>query len=133
MEATAVRETFEETGYPCELVPCKMPTRAPQIGVNTRDVVAIADNVTEPFAISVRELAPNDVKMIWWFLARVKPGSTGRIHGTQTDSENFESQFFDADDGLQYLPSWDGEIVKKALDLLTSAISEQGLEAVLPQ
>jgi 8-oxo-dGTP pyrophosphatase MutT (NUDIX family) len=36
LEQTALRETFEETGYPCKLLPVDMVTRAPEPGVSPR-------------------------------------------------------------------------------------------------
>src|ERR1700733_15655642 len=41
IEAAAIRETFEETGYPCEFLPVRMPTRAPAPGVDVMDVVRV--------------------------------------------------------------------------------------------
>lgn len=133
MASAAVRETFEETGYPCELLPCKMPTRAPAIGINTHDIVAIGESITEPFAITVRELvSPPDqtpgVKLIWWFLARVKD-NTVQVAGTQTDSEDFESHFIDAEEAASRLSRpKDQNLVKQAWDLVKH--SEVALAAI---
>ena len=50
IDVTAARETYEETGYVCELVPVHMPTRAPIPG-DTRNIVTVRENITEPIAI----------------------------------------------------------------------------------
>src|ERR1700683_1542782 len=93
VEAAAVRETFEETGYPCELLPCRMPTRAPLPGVNSKDAVRMADGLTEPIVMTLRQLGDAKVKVIWWFATRIKGNAVEKVEGTQTDSEDFESHF----------------------------------------
>lgn len=120
MDVTAVRETFEETGYDCELLPCRMPTRAPEIGINTIDVAVIGDNLTEPFAVTIRELGESKgTKIIWWFLTRVKSNVTERATSTQTDSENFDSQFFDINEAILQLSfPKDRDLVHRAASLV---------------
>lgn len=71
---TAVRETYEETGYPCSLLPVTLFTRAPIPRVDIKDNRAglPVENCIEPFAMTMRHVADDDVKMIWWFLAEVR-------------------------------------------------------------
>jgi len=113
----AVRETFEETGYPCELLPCRMPTRAPRPGINGKDRVAVVDGITEPFSVVVRDRGARGIKMIWWYLAR----ATGeeKVLGTQTSSEAFDSHFVAADDAAARLTfQGDRETVHRALQIV---------------
>ncbi|RDB21095.1 Diadenosine hexaphosphate hydrolase [Hypsizygus marmoreus] len=131
MEAAGVRETFEETGYECELLSCSMPTRAPRVGINSHDVVAIVDNIAEPFAITHRELSPGNMKIIWWFLTRAKSNAEKR-HDTQTDSENFDSEFFNVDDALTHLQPAYHNVVTQAASLVKNAIHSQGIHTLLP-
>ncbi|TFK76267.1 hypothetical protein BDN72DRAFT_830815 [Pluteus cervinus] len=148
--SAALRETYEETGYACELLPCKMSTRAPAVGVDTHpNQVLIAEESVEPFSISIRPLvnrtaemarskkligdstdpAPN-IKIIFWYLARLKDGArTQRVLGTQTDSEDYEAAFLDADVAVQKLSfEQDRQVASQAVDLVRS--SEQALAAI---
>ncbi|EIN03540.1 hypothetical protein PUNSTDRAFT_123237 [Punctularia strigosozonata HHB-11173 SS5] len=72
LEQTALRETYEETGYPCKLLPVDMVTRAPEPGVNTKDGVGlyVADCI-EPFTITTRQIAERNMKYIFWFVSCV--------------------------------------------------------------
>ncbi|KAG7095100.1 hypothetical protein E1B28_005887 [Marasmius oreades] len=64
LEAAAIRETFEETGYPNTYLPITLPTRAPMPGTNQKDVVRIAGKCTsEPIAITVRDVS--NVPFAW--------------------------------------------------------------------
>ncbi|KAF7374989.1 Nudix hydrolase domain-containing protein [Mycena sanguinolenta] len=75
----AVRETFEETGYPCALLPLRMPTRAPAPGVNTPDAVSVQDGISEPLAVAVRDMRSGGqgIKVVWWFVARATGYGSG--------------------------------------------------------
>ncbi|EGN93543.1 hypothetical protein SERLA73DRAFT_189250 [Serpula lacrymans var. lacrymans S7.3] len=116
IEVAAVRETFEETGYPCEILPCNMPTRAPVAHVDATDVVRIADDAIEPFAVTVRDLGRKGVKFIWWYLTRV---IGEKREGTQMASEAFDSYFFDAEEAIAKLTfQKDRDVVSKALGLV---------------
>lgn len=79
----ALRETEEETGYECEVLPCRMKTRAPPgsrppqdsysnassetIGWQTGNIhprrVLLSNESTEPFAISIRPLGVDGITM----------------------------------------------------------------------
>ncbi|ESK91619.1 nudix domain-containing protein [Moniliophthora roreri MCA 2997] len=64
VEVAAVRETFEETGYPNSILPVTLPTRAPITGTNQKDVIRIAQKCnTEPIAITVRDVS--SVPLVW--------------------------------------------------------------------
>ncbi|KIJ21473.1 hypothetical protein PAXINDRAFT_104589 [Paxillus involutus ATCC 200175] len=118
IEAAATRETFEETGYDCKLLPCTMTTRAPLPHVNMVDVPHAVEGATEPFAITVRSLGDEkSTKIIWWFLTIAT--SEVKRQGTQTDSEDFHSEFVEAEKALKKLTFQDDrEIAGKALELV---------------
>ncbi|KAJ7284891.1 NUDIX hydrolase domain-like protein [Mycena rebaudengoi] len=110
----AVRETFEETGYACTLLPCRMATRAPRPGVNGEDAIAVVEDITEPIAVTIRDQGARGIKMIWWYIARAT--STEKVLGTQTEWETFDSQFVAADEAAERLTfQVDRETVQKAL------------------
>lgn len=68
---TAIRETYEETGYPCSLLPVTLFTRAPIPRVDIKDSKAgtPVENCCEAFAVTIRHVAEDDVKIIHWFIA----------------------------------------------------------------
>ena len=51
---TAVRETFEETGYPCRQLPLDLITRAPEAGVQTKAAAVPVPGSGEPFMLTLR-------------------------------------------------------------------------------
>lgn len=118
IDEAAVRETYEETGYPCKLLPCRMTTRAPLPLTNVLDEPRIVDDISEPFAITLRDLKEKGTKLIWWYLTIV---SGGKEEGTQTDSEDFCPEFFEADDAIRRLTFQDDkDIAQRALTLVES-------------
>lgn len=131
--ATAIRETFEETGYPCELLPCRMPTRAVIPGSNNTDVVRVVDEVTEPVAVTVRNLGEEGYKFIWWFLARVKGNAAEKLMGTQMEIENYVSEFFDVEEGIAKLTrKSDQDVARQALAVVEDNIKARGLDMTFP-
>jgi hypothetical protein len=73
-----------------------MTTRAPEAGVNDSDIAKVVDNATEPFTLAISD-RDGYVKTIWWFVTRVKGE---KVDGVQTDSEAYDSQFFDVEDAV---------------------------------
>ncbi|KAF9261106.1 hypothetical protein L218DRAFT_1002016 [Marasmius fiardii PR-910] len=64
LATAAMRETFEETGYPNALLPITLPTRAPIPGTNQKDVIRIADKCsTEPITVTLRDV--RTAPLIW--------------------------------------------------------------------
>ncbi|KAF8623586.1 hypothetical protein AX15_006352 [Amanita polypyramis BW_CC] len=107
LEVAAVRETFEETGYQCELLPCRMPTH----------------DAVEAFAMSMRPLKGNVVKFISWYLTKLKAGSEGKVDGIQTPWENYESAFIEANAAVERLDFPDDvQVAQKAIRLVKEAI-----------
>ena len=99
LETTALRETFEESGYTCPLLPHTLPTLAPTSIANQVDSGRVT---TEPFAVTQR--TTNEVlKVIFWYLAQAYSSAT-QTEDTQMEDEDFETIW--AEDG-------------KALELLT--------------
>lgn len=120
IEAAAVRETYEETGYPCELVPLRMHTRATVAGESQKDDSTVRDAVMEPMAVVLQDREVKGVKVMWWYVARVRDGA-GKVEGTQMASENYESHFLEASEAIARL-SIEGyrDIAKQALGLVQS-------------
>lgn len=126
IEAAAVRETYEETGYACELVPLRMPTRVTVAGEDHTDEPVLRDAVLEPMSIVLQDRGGKGAKVIWWFVARIKDGAS-KVHGTQMATENYESHFLEAEQAISRL-SFQGyrDIAQQAFDLVKS--TEEGLQ-----
>ncbi len=81
----AVRETFEETGYPCQRLPFDLITRAPEAGAQTKDAAVPVPGSEEPFMLTLRRTEDGVAKFIWYFAAvctgEDKPGR-GRADGS---------------------------------------------------
>ncbi|TFK30032.1 hypothetical protein FA15DRAFT_194021 [Coprinopsis marcescibilis] len=121
MHITAVRETYEETGYPCVLHPCNMPTRSPPPGVELHpSAVLEAENICEPFAMTVRELKCGSLKTIWWFITWLKDNNAEKVVGTQMSSEqSYESSFRDIEAALQIMDATAfQEVLAKAVEIV---------------
>jgi len=48
-----VRETSEETGYPCKFLPLDLTTRAPEAGAQTADAAMAVGGSEEPFMVTL--------------------------------------------------------------------------------
>ncbi|KAJ6494734.1 NUDIX hydrolase domain-like protein [Mycena vitilis] len=126
IEAAAIRETYEETGYACALLPVRMPTRAPAPGLNAVDAVATVEGISEPISVVVRDLGARGIKMVWWYIAHCDTG-TERVLGTQTASEAFDAHWLPADaapERLTFLT--DREAARRALEIVRDG-NETGL------
>lgn len=133
IEAAAIRETFEETGYPCELIPVCMPTRAPAPGTNVMDVVRVMNDATEPVAVTLRNLDREGCKFIWWFIARVKCHGAEKVEGTQTESEDYVSEFFDTDEAVEKVShEWGRHALKQALEVVKDNVKVRGMDVLFP-
>jgi hypothetical protein len=89
------------------------------------------DNSTEPVAVTMRGLGEDGCKFIWWFLARVKGEDTEKVVGTQTESEDYVSEFFDAREGIEKLSVKDGrDIASQALAIVEGNVKARGMDVV---
>ncbi|PSR75374.1 hypothetical protein PHLCEN_2v9132 [Hermanssonia centrifuga] len=129
IEAAALRETYEETGYLCELVPLRMPTRA-TTPADQRNAVTIRDDCSEPMAVSVQERGKKGFKVIWWYVSRLK-GGADKVEGTQMESEDYESQFVEASSAVKRLSlRQHHDIAAQALELVLSTETAEGKKII---
>lgn len=118
IEAAAIRETYEETGYPCRLWPQTIPTRAPPAGVNNIHTVEAVEGSVEPIAVTIRDLGNSGIKIIWWYMAKVEEGAE-KVEGSQMEGEHYESVFLDAKLAVGRLTfTSDRDVVKQALEIV---------------
>jgi 8-oxo-dGTP pyrophosphatase MutT (NUDIX family) len=141
--ATAIRETFEETGYPCRLLPLDMITRAPAATAQTKDAPEIVNACEEPFMLTLRrttglravngngsatssseeDAGNGGVKFIWWF-ASVRTGAD-KVDATQTAVESFESVFFGVDEAMRRATfQTDRDVIARAVELVRATYPE---------
>lgn len=116
---TALREVREETGYPCHLYPVRMATRTtgPTDANYTPDVARCLPGLTEPFMLTIRELAGAEanVKLIWWFIAEVDSHGTESVVG----EDKFTARFMACEEALQRLTyKEDRGVLQKAISLV---------------
>jgi hypothetical protein len=110
-----------------------MPTRATIPGVYTTDVARVVDEATEPVAVSVRNLGKDGHKFIWWFLARVKDNAAEKVIGTQMETENYVSEFFDVEEGIAKLTrKSDQDVAGQAFAIVEDNIKARGLDVMFP-
>lgn len=101
-EAAAIRETYEETGYPCEIVPVRMATRATVPGGDGKDIPTVRDSLVEPAGMTVMNRGKKGLKVIWWYVTRVKDGAQKQFD-TQMPSECYESVFLEVEEAAKRL------------------------------
>lgn len=127
IEQAAVRETFEETGYECELWPQRMLTRALVPGQNIHDVVQEGDGLVEPIAVTVRDYGEGKgkgTKIIWWYITKVIDDGM-QVEGTLLDYETFESVWVDAGSAAERLTlEKEREVVQQALEIVLAKNSQ---------
>jgi len=114
---TAVRETYEETGYQCSLIPLTMETRATLNEEPVGDVSRLLKGVCEPFAISLRQIGgkSNNQKIIFWYVTQVEKS---RELNTQMENESFNSRLMPYTEALNLLTYEDDkEMLTKAYQL----------------
>lgn len=127
---TAMRETHEETGFPCRPYPVAQLTRAPLPGADikdTKDGVPVL-NCVEPFALTIRNISPDNVKLIYWFIAEATASVADE--GTRMPSESaFTSCWFTPEDAIERLThEHDRDVVRKAVALVRAEAARKTLD-----
>jgi len=132
VEEAAIRETFEETGYPCQLMRgLRMWTRAPPAGSHEKSHPVLVSDAIEPFAITMRNVSPSNVKFTWWYIAEWT--GAPKQEGRQTASKYFTSEFVDVKTALKQLTfTTDREVVEKAVNIVLESDSMKASEDEAP-
>ncbi len=124
-QEAALRELVEETGHHCHLFPVNMTTRAPPAveTEQTPDEAGVRLGVYEPFYLQIRNLAPGEVKLIWWYIAAVAEEQQP-VEQSPEDKGRFMVEFYGYDMALERLTfASDREIIERAVRLVTEALS----------
>jgi len=128
VEDAALRETYEETGWPCKLWPMTITTRAPPppgvaISPSEAYIPRQSPNCIEPIAITIRTLPAGGIKLIYWFITTVT--GEDKVEGTQMANEDFESHFMSIPQALERLTfQCDRQLVQKAIDIVSTSSSD---------
>ena len=116
----AVRETFEETGYRCELLPLDLVTRAPAAGAQTTDAAMAVHGSEEPFMVTLRRTQEGGVQLLSWFATVCSEGAEKGVRsGMQTEVEDYESGFFEAHEAVRVATfQVDRDVITRAVELV---------------
>ncbi|KAI1011584.1 hypothetical protein LB504_002154 [Fusarium proliferatum] len=69
---TAIRETTEETGIPCRLLPINMKSRlCSSEDKDAPDEARLFEDVCEPISVQMRRIGEDEMKIIWCYIAAV--------------------------------------------------------------
>ncbi|OAX80005.1 hypothetical protein ACJ72_05671 [Emergomyces africanus] len=84
LEDAAIRETFEESGLKCRILPHNLVTLAPEYQVSQAH--------KEPLAVQQRRNCGGPHRIIFWYLAEADSTETPAV-GTQEAWEDFEARW----------------------------------------
>ena len=132
MEVAAVRETFEETGFPCDLYPVMLETRIPAQGQALGPyVIREVKNCVEPFYVTVRQLKDRSLKMIWWYITWVLNNNAEKVEGVCMPSEEgYVSRFVDVEEAIAIMKGTPfNQILVNAVDLVQKQLDSSSLKA----
>ena len=108
LEAAALRETAEESGFECHLFKHKLSTNAQQL---------IGSEHTEPIAVQQR-VNKGVRKIVFWYVSEVDSGSRQKLD-TQEEGEDFDVVWVRLEDApLKCSFADDRMIVEKALEAI---------------
>lgn len=122
----ALRETMEETGLACKLLPIKLHSRCPpeiEDPRGTVDGVRTYDNVIEPFLMTLRDLGPGQVKVIWWYVAIVEQDQPANLR-PEPGLTPKAVKLHEAVDALKY--ECDREIMRAAIATFQETMKSRG-------
>ncbi|EWG44930.1 hypothetical protein FVEG_05892 [Fusarium verticillioides 7600] len=124
-QATAIRETTEETGIPCRLLPLNMLSRVCPPDAGSEDVSDEArffEGACEPILVQARRWVgqrEREMKLIWWFVAVVDEERPAGPH-----EDKFGVEFLSYDAALERLTFKDDrDLVGRAIDLVKSTLA----------
>ncbi|GAP91700.1 putative NUDIX domain [Rosellinia necatrix] len=118
---TAIRETTEETGIPCRLLPVNMLSRVcPAIETEQLpDEARLYREICEPIAVQQRRLGDSHLKLTWWFVGAVNEDEPLSHY----ERDKFEVEFHSYDEALRKLTFRDDrKVVKKAIDIVSTIL-----------
>ena len=117
LEAAAVRENTEESGFECSLFKHKLSTNAQQL---------TEPKHSEPIAVQQR-MSQGVRKIVFWYVAEVDSGSQRKLD-TQEEGEEFDVEWVCWDDApLKCSFADDRKIVEKALEAIPRPLPDAAI------
>jgi 8-oxo-dGTP pyrophosphatase MutT (NUDIX family) len=101
LEATALRETYEETGIKAQLLPVAIDSQATSTQGQDRPKA-----ITEPIAVSQR-MTQGGLKIIFWYVG-VADSTIPPVEGTQQENESFQTVWVKFDE-VESIISWEDD------------------------
>ena len=124
LEAAAIRETMEESGYRCRLLEHGLMTQAPSLTTYPW--------TTEPIAVHQRVLR-GVRKIIFWYLAQVDSTSP-QVFDSQEDGGDFEVHWMSGDVAAAKMThKEDGELIHRALRAVAEGLAPLSDNPFIPQ
>ncbi|RGP63998.1 hypothetical protein FLONG3_9697 [Fusarium longipes] len=121
-EATAIRETTEETGISCHLMPLDMFSRVCPSDAGSEhvpDEARFFRGACEPILVQARRVGQGEMKIIWWFVAAVDEEKPAGRH-----EDKFDVEFLSYEAALERLTfKNDRDLVGKAIKLVKSTFA----------
>ncbi|PGH07890.1 hypothetical protein GX51_01600 [Blastomyces parvus] len=118
LEGAAVRETFEESGHKCRILPHNLVTLQPEYHVSHAH--------KEPLAVQQRRSSGGPHRMIFWYLAEAN-STEPPVVGTQEEWEDFEPHWLSLDEAAAKL--WrqdDQQVVARAVQAVLDLKQRKG-------
>ncbi|PGH36339.1 hypothetical protein GX50_00844 [[Emmonsia] crescens] len=117
LEDAAIRETFEESGYKCRILPHNLVTIAPEYQVSQAH--------KEPLAVQQRR-GRGPHRIIFWYLAEADSTETPAV-GTQEEWEDFEPHWLSLDKAAAKLAREDDQqVVARAVEAAVNLKKKEG-------
>ena len=135
----AVRETAEETGFSCRLLPVNMSSWAlPPGGEHEQEMETEMDGprlhkgVCEPIGLQLRR-EDDVVELVWWFVAAVNEGEPRSRRPEERERERPGVGFLGYEDALATLTSADDRaLVEKAIAVVNATqVSQKSRAATI--
>ncbi|KAL5366067.1 NUDIX hydrolase domain-like protein [Aspergillus floccosus] len=116
LESAAIRETTEETGYSCQLLPHTAPVKAPLDSHGQSEMTSSGPH-TEPIAVQQWMYSDGVRKLIFWFIAVADSTETPSV--PVEDGAMFEARWHSFGDAGQQLSfPEDRLMVEKAIGIV---------------
>jgi len=121
LEATALRETYEETGVKAQLLPVAIDSQATSTQGQDRPKA-----ITEPIAVSQR-MTQGGLKIIFWYVG-MADSTIPPVEGTQQKEEDFATHWLDVAEA-DYVLSWEDD--RRILVKAVAAVQNEEAEVLI--
>ena len=126
-QQAALRDVAEETGYQCRLLPVTTASGVtPNVETeHTADTPRTFVKVTEPIAVTLRDLGEQGAKLIWWYIAAVEEDAP--VDEERLGEEEFNVALFGYEEAVEKLTfQYDRETVQMTIDLVKATYEQEG-------